>query len=120
MRGMTQETTHTPEPWDWRGPWQVLYVDSIYDINGEQVLFVEHEYLGTAWDKSAAARIVACVNACAGFRDPEMVIRWCKTIKIDTNGKPNFGELITIMETQNSEIASLRARVAELENEAGV
>ena len=85
---MTQETTHTPEPWDWRGPWKVVAGDSIHDANGNVSLSISHNHGGIEWG-SAAARIVACVNACEGMADPA------------------------------AEIAALRARVAELEKEAG-
>lgn len=76
---MTQETTHTPEPWDWRGPWKVVAEDA----NDSVSLSISHQHGGIEWD--AAARILACVNACEGMADPE------------------------------AEIAALRARVAELE-----
>ena len=86
---MTQETTHTPEPWDWHGPWSVYKGCNIIDGNVADILQVNHDYEANDWDEAAAARIVACVNACEGMADPA------------------------------AEIAELRARVAELEKEAG-
>jgi len=84
---MTQETNtqHTPEPWDWRGPWEVFGGDEVYDAHNRRVLIASHVLMPKTWDAAAAARIVACVNACAGMADPA------------------------------AEIAALKLRIAELE-----
>ena len=81
---MTQETTHTPKPWNWRGPWKHLAANHVLDSENIHVFRVLHDYETNEWE-DAAARIVACVNACEGMADPA------------------------------AEIAALRARVAELE-----
>lgn len=66
-----QETTqHTPQPWDWRGPWQHTGWTRVFDSKGEEVLSVLSSWESLEWEVTAAARIVACVNACAGMADP--------------------------------------------------
>jgi len=96
-------TKHTPEPWSiyttkasWKGRLKYLR----YAIRGTKTLVIaEKDYVKSKYivcvlthedgllpvDYSNASRIVACVNACAGMDDPA------------------------------KEIASLRARIAELE-----
>lgn len=86
---MTHEKKHTPELWDWRGPWKVVAGDAIHDANDSVSLSISHQHGGIEWG-AAAARIVVCVNACEGMADPA------------------------------AEIAALRARVAQLEKEAGL
>ena len=87
---MTQEQKHTPEPWYEAG-------GIIFYHKGERLLsdsliakfFASPRYgLNVKTSYANAARVVACVNACAGMADPA------------------------------AEIAALRARVAELEKEA--
>jgi hypothetical protein len=68
-------TTHTPEPWG-------------FDKNDEDNLFVFskakicnlYNTIGTEYDEAEAnaARIVACVNACAGMEDPAAEIERLK------------------------------------------
>jgi hypothetical protein len=53
---------------------------------------------GTVRAKENAARIVDCVNACAGIVDPKMVIRFMKAIKLNQDynrleAKEVFAEL---------------------------
>jgi uncharacterized protein YhaN len=87
---MTQDQKHTPEPWYEAG-------DRIFYQKGERLLsdsliakfFASPRYaLNVKTSYANAGRVVACVNACAGMADPA------------------------------AEIATLRARVAELEKEA--
>jgi len=87
---MTQEQKHTPEPWYAAG-------GRIFYQKGERIpsdsfiakFLASPRYAQNVKTSYAnAARVVACVNACAGMADPA------------------------------AEIAALRARVAELEKEA--
>lgn len=60
---------HTPEPWD-------DFAFEIYDA--EKNIIADCGYSDDVWGKTQckanAARIVACVNACAGIEDPEATI----------------------------------------------
>ena len=52
---------HAPEPWDCKG-------GALFDANGTPMGALD---LGYTYANSA--RIVACINACAGIEDPENI-----------------------------------------------
>ena len=88
---MIQETKHSPEPW-YDGGGRIYYKDS---NRAPSQCFIAKFYASPVYGMSVKSavlnseRVVACINACAGMADPA------------------------------DEIAALRARVAELEKEAG-
>ncbi len=62
-------TTHTPEPWH-------TFAFEVYDEN-QQIIAdcgLSEDYWGKDGCQANAARIVACVNACAGIHDPQELI----------------------------------------------
>lgn len=72
---------HTPEPW-WVGP-TPAYLRMGQGSGNKQPLTIRSphhsEEIATVWTallptEANAARIVACVNACAGMSDPEAEI----------------------------------------------
>lgn len=65
--------THTPEPWAYENGYIIQQDGGEY---GYQIAHVKHPYSDFPDDEieANAARIVACVNACAGMGDPEATI----------------------------------------------
>jgi hypothetical protein len=50
----------------------------IEDATGEQVAMTSgYDYIGQ--EHANANRIVACINACRGMKDPESEIRWLRS-----------------------------------------
>lgn len=67
-------------------PWAVHRTENnelISVIDGNSWQICEVNYNGVEQQEANAARIVACVNACAGFYYPEELIRWMKSIKVN-------------------------------------
>ena len=67
---MSDEAKHTPEPWFWdQGDigeeYSALYCDIYVDLGDFIVASVNHTDVPIG--RANAARIVACVNACAGI-----------------------------------------------------
>jgi hypothetical protein len=62
------EMTHTKEPWRIDGPTVIGRFENEVEISGDHNFNV----FVTSADKGDASRIVACVNACAGFSADEL------------------------------------------------
>lgn len=56
-----------------------------------------------------AKRIVACVNACAEFDDPEFIIRIMKGIRVAEGGLPDLKDALSLMEKLKAERDELLA-----------
>jgi len=106
----TNETSHTPEPWEIE-ELQGLHEYSIVKPGKWIVATTEGR---ESRDKANAARIVACVNACAGIADPSAIpglLRAAKVAKEDL-GKYcciGFGDALHFSFTQ------LLAAIAKVE-----
>ena len=59
---------HTPEPWTYHHPW--IYAD-LDEGMGTAIASVDESQ--TDFEDADGARIVACVNACAGIEHPEVL-----------------------------------------------
>lgn len=69
---------HTPEPWKTEGG------PEIYDATDCLIVYVDGcPKITTAEDDANAARIVACVNACAGIENPEDLRRQRDELKTE-------------------------------------
>lgn len=69
-------TKHTAEPWEiYPAPLGVYGIRS--DVGG-YILHINPRETGWGEDEANAARIVACVNACAGMEDPAAAIASAK------------------------------------------
>jgi hypothetical protein len=87
---------HTPEPWELKQQYSA-------DSNGSCIYKITKQ--GDYWPiipecstGENFARIVACVNACAGMDDPELVIRWMKSIPVGKDYGPDLISLLKEME----------------------
>jgi hypothetical protein len=67
----------------------------IYDIDNMVVAIPVREDVGK--------HIVSCVNACAGFSDPELVIRWMKSVTVKDGYMPDFGTVLKEIEQLKAE-----------------
>lgn len=112
-------TKHTPEPWNAtdNGFFYELRAESGHSFTN--VMENEHHPLtrGRAIEKANAERIVACVNACAGFDNPEFVIRFMKTIKVmPFSGKIRTEEIFAELDRLKTENEELKNELEQLKN----
>lgn len=95
---------HTPEPWCTNGR----------EIGDEPMMYtkISNSISGNSYEEAEANahRIVACVNACAGMGDPEMVVRMMKGIKVASSKVTDEGAAITFDFSEAVEIMNEMAK----------
>jgi hypothetical protein len=89
---------HTKEPWE-----AVKMSNGFFGAKGQNNDWFVFE---NALEKDAK-RIVACVNACAEFDDPEFIIRIMKGIRVAEGGLPDLKDALSMMEKLKAEQAEL-------------
>ena len=112
---------HTPTPWRYTGTIDsehvqkcqlVLQARAINPANIAKII----PCMGMSAEEveANAARIVACVNACAGLEDPETVIRMMKSVKIDPENTRPFGTALEEFQQAKKQQAELITLVKQM------
>lgn len=103
---------HAKEPWKVDSPIGAAHPE-IKDVDGRRVAVIAGTYpMGPKQDDANAARIVACVIACAGMEDPEqeiMLLRQSVRYEGDV-----AADAVDEVHKQRAEIAILKAQLDEL------
>jgi hypothetical protein len=86
---------HTPEPWKLEKQYEA---DRSYTYKIVQEKEGYYPIIPCSNFSENFARIVACVNACAGMEDPEAVMNMMRSVTLSIDGNPNFGKVLQEME----------------------
>jgi hypothetical protein len=89
---------HTPEPWNYNDDMQFSKLH-------EGAIILKRE---------DAIHAFKCVNACVGFSDPELVIRWMKSVTVKDGYMPDFGAVLKEMEQLKAERDELLAALEDI------
>jgi len=111
----TKATSHTPEPWEADG--NVILQKGDNASEPIALLVSEPGYRPVVKAQHNAARIITCVNACAGIADPsaipELIGAATKLLEAGMSGKHNE-DLQEILEAREQLRASIAATEKEL------
>ena len=107
--------SHTPEPW-YKNQFNIKSPITVQSNTGEWVCKVSSEgnwaQQSHKTEKANAARIVACVNACAGMDDPAAEIDALKAANQGVLSIPDVSKILhleNLVGIQDTEIAALKA-----------
>jgi hypothetical protein len=97
---------HTAEPWE-----LVKHIGS--NLYGGRASSSGWFLFENAIEKDAA-RIVACVNACAGMEDPETVMNIIRSFKIQIDGRINLSEILQELAWLKVENNALQEQIKDI------